>query len=121
MRIRSHLGWHLFIFSCGCEMFSARSLGAGLLLWLLPASTCIVPAETQTASDDSQKPEAVLQVGHRRVVRSMAISPEGRWLATGAKDNTIKIWDVASGRLLRTLYGHGSPVNALAASPDGKL
>src|SRR5438477_2941164 len=102
-------------------MFSLRSLGACLLLWLLSPSTSIVPAETQTASDDSQKPEAVLQVGHRRVVRSMAISPEGRWLATGAKDNTIKIWDVASGRLLRTLYGHGSPVNALAASPDGKL
>jgi len=102
-------------------MVSAKSLGACLLLGLLPPSTFIVPAQTQTASDDSQKPEAVLQVGHRRVVRSIAFSPDGRWLASGAKDNTIKIWDVASGRLLRTLYGHGSPVNALAASPDGKL
>ncbi len=102
-------------------MISAKSLRASLLLVLCSTSTFIVPAQTQTASDDSQKPEAVLQVGHRRVVRSMAFSSDGRWLASGAKDNTIKIWDVASGRLLRTLYGHGSPVNALSASPDGKL
>jgi WD40 repeat protein len=102
-------------------MVSAKSLRACLLLWFLSLSTFSVHTKAQTASDDSQKPEAVLQVGHRRVVRSMVFSPDGRWLASGAKDNTIKIWDVASGRLLRTLYGHGSPVNALAASPDGKL
>jgi WD40 repeat protein len=102
-------------------MISAKSLGACLLLGLLSTSTFSVPPKAQTAPADSQKPEAVLQVGHRRAIRSIAFSPDGRWLASGAKDNTIKIWDVASGRLLRTLYGHGSPVNALSASPDGKL
>jgi WD40 repeat protein len=102
-------------------MISAKSLGACLLLGLLSTATFSVPPKAQTAPADSQKPEAVLQVGHRRAIRSIAFSPDGRWLASGAKDNTIKIWDVASGRLLRTLYGHGSPVNALAVSPDGKL
>jgi WD40 repeat protein len=102
-------------------MISAKSLEACLSLWLLSFSTFSVGTNAQTAPDDSQKPEAVLQVGHRRAIRSVAFSPDGRWLASGAKDNTIKIWDVATGRLLRTLYGHGSPVNALAASPDGKL
>lgn len=75
----------------------------------------------QTAPAELLNPEIVLQVGHRRTIRSVACSPDGRWFASGAKDNTIKIWDVASGRLLRTLYGHGSAVNALAVSPDGKL
>jgi WD40 repeat protein len=51
----------------------------------------------------------------------VVFSPDGRWLASGAKDNTIKIWDVSTGRLLRTLYGHGAAVNALTVSPDGKL
>jgi WD40 repeat protein len=102
-------------------MISAKSLGACLLLWLLSSSTFSVPPKAQAAPADSLKPDAVLQVGHRRAIRSVAFSPDGRWLASGAKDNTIKIWDVASGRLLRTLYGHGSPVNALAVSPDGKI
>src|SRR5205814_7907637 len=35
--------------------------------------------------------------------------------------DVIKIWDLANGNVLRTLYGHTSNVNALAVSPDGKL
>src|SRR5271167_636452 len=78
-------------------------------------------AGTQTTASDPIKPEPVLQVGHRRAVRAVVFSPDGRWLASGAKDGTIKIWETSSGRLLRTLYGYGSPVNALAVSPDGKM
>ncbi len=102
-------------------MVSAKSLGACLLVWLVSSSTLSVHTNGQTAPAELLKPEVVLQVGHRRAIRSVAFSPDGRWLVSGAKDNTIKIWDVATGRLLRTLYGHGSPVNALAVSPDGKL
>jgi WD40 repeat protein/uncharacterized caspase-like protein len=102
-------------------MVSAKSLGACLLVWLVSSSTLSVRTNGQTAPAELLKPEVVLQVGHRRAIRSVAFSPDGRWLVSGAKDNTIKIWDVATGRLLRTLYGHGSPVNALAMSPDGKL
>lgn len=53
-------------------------------------------------------------------VSSVAFSPNGRVLATASRDKTIKLWDVQSGRLIRTLTGHTSPVYAVAFSPDGR-
>ncbi len=65
------------------------------------------------------RPELVLQTGHTGSIRTVAISPDGRWLASGSQDNTIKIWDLATGNLLRTLYGHNGKINSVAISPDG--
>ncbi len=42
-------------------------------------------------------------------------------LASGGYDKTIKLWDVASGRELRTLSGHTDPVSSVAFSPDGNV
>jgi WD40 repeat protein len=51
----------------------------------------------------------------------VAFSPDGRLLASGSDDKTIKLWDVASGREVRTLSGHTSWVRSVAFSPDGRL
>ena len=50
----------------------------------------------------------------------MAVSFDGKHLATGSLDNTTKLWDAASGRLLTTYHAHNRPVWALAFSPDGR-
>ena len=50
----------------------------------------------------------------------MAIAPDGKTAISRSWDNTIKIWDIDSGRELRTLIGHTSFVNAVAIAPDGK-
>jgi WD40 repeat protein/uncharacterized caspase-like protein len=68
----------------------------------------------------SAKPELVIQAGHTKPINAVAFVPDGRWLASGGKDDTIKIWDTSTGYVLRTLYGHSSNVNALAVSADGK-
>ena len=69
----------------------------------------------------AQKPELVVQTGHSSSVSSVAFSPDGKLLASGSNDNTMKLWDVATGRELRTFTGHSRGVNSVAFGPDGKL
>lgn len=56
---------------------------------------------------------------HRGLIWCHALSPDGRVLATGGLDGTIRCWDVESGKLLRALIGHDSYVAGLDWSPDG--
>ena len=50
----------------------------------------------------------------------MAWSPDGRRLASGGADETVRIWDAGDGRPLRVLTGHSGAVSGLAWSPDGR-
>jgi WD40 repeat protein len=50
----------------------------------------------------------------------VAFSPDGKTLASGSDDNTIKLWDVATGKEQATLKGHTAWVASVAFSPDGK-
>ncbi|RLG06476.1 MAG: hypothetical protein DRN68_06890, partial [Thaumarchaeota archaeon] len=54
-------------------------------------------------------------------VTSVAFSPDGKVLASGARDGTIKLWDVATGRKLRTLEGYTNGVASVAFSPNGRI
>ena len=65
-------------------------------------------------------PRLVIQTGHSRLVTSIAFCPDGKTLASGSQDSTIKLWDVVSGQQLRTLSGRASSVQTVAFSPDGK-
>jgi WD40 repeat protein len=51
---------------------------------------------------------------------NVAFSTDGRWLATGGEENTVKIWDVSSGGELRTLRGLTGEIFAVTVSPDGR-
>jgi sugar lactone lactonase YvrE len=53
-------------------------------------------------------------------VTAVAVSPDGRFIVSGS-DNTVKVWEAESGRLLRSLKGHTRSVNAVAVSPDGRF
>lgn len=58
--------------------------------------------------------------GHRDLVTCLAITADGKTLATGSRDHTIRLWDVATGAVVRTLAGHGEDVTALCFTRDGK-
>lgn len=65
-----------------------------------------------------QKPELVVQTGHPSGVMSVAFSPDGKILASGSFDNTVKLWDVSTGTELRTLKVHSNGVVSVAFSPE---
>jgi WD40 repeat protein len=50
----------------------------------------------------------------------VAFSPDDKVLASGSRNKTIKFWDVATGKELRALTGHGERIASLVFSPDGK-
>jgi WD40 repeat protein len=57
--------------------------------------------------------------GHTDAVRAVAVSPDGRLVASGSRDGTVKLWRLATGRELRTLAGHASEVSSVAFTADG--
>lgn len=57
-------------------------------------------------------------IAHSDIVGAVTFSPDGRLLASGSKDGTVKLWDVAQGKLSRSFNGDSSPVWAVAFSPD---
>ncbi|HRD78742.1 MAG TPA: caspase family protein, partial [Hyphomicrobiaceae bacterium] len=57
---------------------------------------------------------------HGGRVTSAAVSPDGRRIVTGSSDGTLKFWDAATGRELRSIDGGQSALMAVAMSPDGR-
>ncbi|HRN89905.1 MAG TPA: WD40 repeat domain-containing protein, partial [Hyphomicrobium sp.] len=87
-----------------------------------------VLAGISAAKAQEQTPfEIVRQSGHANVISSFARSPDGNQILTGSLDGTLRLWDTASGGLLRAFHdahqpvGDGSSgVESVAFSPDGR-
>jgi serine/threonine protein kinase/Tol biopolymer transport system component len=58
--------------------------------------------------------------GHAYEVYAVAWSPDGKRIASGSRDGTVQVWDVANGGHVYTYAGHANPVLSVAWSPDGK-
>ncbi|MBG6067016.1 nSTAND1 domain-containing NTPase [Micromonospora ureilytica] len=61
-------------------------------------------------------------IGHVSPVYSVVFSPDGRKIAAGGRDGTIRLWDVATHRPVGApMTGHSERIYAMAFSPDGKF
>jgi WD40 repeat protein len=58
---------------------------------------------------------------YRALIWDIAFNPDGTLLASAGGDQTVRLWDVASGNLLATLTGHEDAVTSLSFSPDGTI
>jgi WD40 repeat protein len=59
--------------------------------------------------------------GHKDCIYSLAVSPDGKLVASGSYDKSIEIWNAQTGKELKNLLDHIDAVFAVAFSPDGKL
>src|SRR5262245_784504 len=67
------------------------------------------------------RPRPVLKLeGNTDQLRCVAVSPDGKLIASGSNDSSAKVWDAHTGKLLHTLRGHGFTVTHVAFHPSGK-
>jgi WD40 repeat protein len=71
-------------------------------------------------------PQLMLDTGgHMAKVNGLAITPDGKQIVSGSQDKTIRVWDIETGKAVRTIRGEVAPGNwgtifAMALSPDGR-
>jgi WD40 repeat protein len=74
-----------------------------------------------TGDDPESQTKPLLLRGHRDSIYALALSADGRLLASGSYDHSILLWDVASGKELRPLQGHNGAIFSLAFARGDKL
>ncbi len=78
-----------------------------------------IPEEPSIEQQGEPQPDKVLR-GHTEYVGAVAVTADGLCVVSGSGDNTVRVWDVKSGRCLHILKGHTASVNGVAVTPNGR-
>lgn len=58
--------------------------------------------------------------GHTKTVTGMCVTPDGQFLVTSSEDQSVRVWEVKSGKQVRSFQGHMTKASAVAARGDGR-
>jgi WD40 repeat protein len=98
---------------------SAPALSADGKRALIPGMKSLVLWDLETG-DNVYYPTTSTYSGHAEPVRCVAISPDGATALSGGEDNTVRWWEVATGREIHVFWGHTREVVAVAFASDGR-
>jgi WD40 repeat protein len=123
-----HLTWiNAFVFHPDGRTLISCSDDGAIKVWDVVEArkikTLVGPEENESATgleDTAQRTAATLTWG-AKAITALALTPDGKLLAGASNDQTVKVWELATGRLLHTLQGHTDKVRSVSISPDGTL
>ncbi|MFN8470135.1 MAG: effector-associated domain EAD1-containing protein [Caldilineaceae bacterium] len=107
------------------EQLLKRSMLLGQDAWIgrarnfLRAISCSHLETTWTTAQSGTSLVRTLS-GHTGWVAAVAVTADSRYAVSGAGDNTLRVWDLASGETVHTLSGHTGRVEAVAVTADGR-
>ncbi|THH10564.1 hypothetical protein EW146_g8331 [Bondarzewia mesenterica] len=104
------------------ELMISGSDDHTLFLWsLFPSRASTISGSEQAATNGGKLKPLSRLTGHQRQVCHVAFSPDGRWAASAAWDNSVRIWEGRTGKFVATLRGHIGAVYRLTWSADSRL
>lgn len=102
------------------ELKSGRMLPSAALLksWL---SASAPKVETLVWNADRPDAGEVRKLtGHTAGIVALALSPDGRHAVTASADKSVRLWDLETGKAVKTFEGHTAAVTNVALAPDGR-
>jgi WD40 repeat protein len=107
---------------------NGKLLSFALFLGMISIVATIPGCKDRKATDAAfvkDTPEIFVQMGHSGTISSVAFSPDGVYALSGSADHTVKLWEISTGRLVRTVRGSEigirgeGPIKA-TFSPNGR-
>ena len=98
--------------SCEIQDMLEQAVQGMTIPWLRPLTSTLPPP--------GQSLQRTLS-GHEYSVNSVAVTPDGRFAISGSDDNTLKVWDLDTGKEMTTLKGHTGSVLSVAVTPDSRF
>ena len=83
------------------------------------AASAAPPADVRDSRSEPRTARRSVLRGHTDEVLHCAVAPDGTWIVSASRDQTLRIWDAGTGKSRRTLKGHIGAVQGCAVAPDG--